>query len=596
MPSSSNAAQENAAQTTGGRRWSTVNLRSLRLGAGLILLSYVITHFGNHALGLISLQAMETVRPLVMGFWRSPIPTVALYGALAVHGVLALWLLYQRQSLRMPLWEFWQYAFGLALPPLLAGHALGFRLGWWFNGTEGSYARTLLSYVVTAPERGVTQSILLTLAWMHGCIGLHYWLRFRPWYPPARTWLLILALLLPVLSIGGIVAGGRELTVQARTPGWLESQRRGANAAVDPEGAPRTQRQSRSGKIVSLVIDGYLFALAGVFAARGIRSLWQRRRAVRITYPEGRTVTAPVGSSILDASRQEGLPHASVCGGRGRCSTCRVLVINGFASLPPASAAEKQVLASVRAAPDVRLACQTRPVADVSVIPLLPASVSADEAFGVDSRQGHEQRVAVLFADLRGFTRMAERKLPYDTVYILNRYFEAVGKAITSAGGTTNQFTGDGVMALFGIKDGPEVGCRQALAAVGLIVQEMARLSSDLAHDLPEPLRVGIGIHVGPAVIGRMGWKETSYLTAVGDTVHVAARLEQATKDYGAELIVSEDVAVCAGADLSAFASHPLSVRNRAASVTIRVIPLIASLSAGAATAATPDATVPAQA
>ena len=245
------------------------------------------------------------------------------------------------------------------------------------------------------------------------------------------------------------------------------------------------------------------------------------------------------------------------------------------------------MLASVRAAPDVRLACQTRPVMAVTVMPLLPPSISADESFGVDARQGHEQRVAVLFADLRGFTRMAEKKLPYDTVFILNRYFEAVGKAITSAGGITNQFTGDGVMALFGIKDGPEVGCRQALAAVRFIVQEVSRLSSDLAHDLPEPLRVGIGIHVGSAVIGRMGWKETSYLTAVGDTVHVAARLEQATKDYGAELVVSEEVALCAGTDLSAFPCHLLEVRNRAAAVSIRVIPRVADLSAvGAATPA----------
>jgi adenylate cyclase len=267
-----------------------------------------------------------------------------------------------------------------------------------------------------------------------------------------------------------------------------------------------------------------------------------------------------------------------------------VLVVNGFETLPPASAAESQVLGSVRAAPDVRLACQTRPTSDVTVMPLLPPSIAASEAYSTDTRQGHEQRVAVLFADLRGFTRMAEKKLPYDTVFILNRYFEAVGKAITSAGGMTNQFTGDGVMALFGIKDGPEIGCRQALAAVRTIVQEVARLSSDLSHDLAEPMRVGIGIHVGPAVIGQMGWKETSYLTAVGDTVHVAARLEQITKEYEAELVVSEEVARCAGSDLSAFPSHQLTVRNRAGAVPIRVIRKVASLSAGAG-AAVPELT-----
>ena len=584
MPPSAPGASKPGSSSSAAGVFSTVQVRRLRLGAGLILLAYLITHFGNHALGLISLQAMETGRGWVMGFWRSPLPGIALYGSLAIHAGLALWLLYQRQSLRMPLWEFWQYAFGLALPPLLAGHTLGQRLSWMFTGNEGSYAGTLLRYVVVAPESGVTQSILLVLAWLHGCIGIHYWLRFRPWYPHAGRWLLVLAVLLPTLSIGGMIAGGRELEVQARTPGWLAS-RRGANVQADEvDDAPLVRRQvrvTRAGRIVAKMVDGYLLALAAVFVARGVRSAWQRRAAMRVSYPGGQTVMVPLGSTILDASRVAGFPHAAVCGGRGRCSTCRVLIVDGFHTLPPAGAAERQVLASVRAAPDVRLACQTRPTTHVTVMPLLPPSIAASEAYSADTRQGHEQRIAVLFADLRGFTRMAEKKLPYDTVFILNRYFEAVGKAITSAGGMTNQFTGDGVMALFGIKDGPEIGCRQALVAVRIIVQEVARLSNDLSHDLAEPLRVGIGIHVGPAVIGRMGWKETSYLTAVGDTVHVAARLEQATKDYEAELVVSEEVARCAGTDLSAFPGHELSVRNRANPVMIRVVQRVASLSVG---------------
>lgn len=553
--------------------FSPLHLRRVRLVAGLILLVYLFTHFGNHALGLISLQTMDAGRHWFMALWRSSIGTGLLYGAITVHAVLALWLLYHRQSLRMPLWEFWQYLFGLALPPLLAGHVIFSRISWWYYDTQGAYASTLLNYTVVNPAAGVRQSVLLVLAWMHGCIGVHYWLRFRPWYRAARIWLMVAALLLPLLSLGGIIAGGRELQVQARTPGWLEAQR-AANV--------RTQagRTAFLGRVSSRFVDLYLGALIAVFVARGIRSAVQRRRAVRVSYPGGRSVMVPVGSTVLDASHQAGFPHASVCGGRGRCSTCRVLVVDGFQTLPPASSAELQVLASVRAAPDVRLACQARPTTDISVMPLLPPSVAAHDAYQLDSRQGHEQRIAVLFADLRGFTRMAEKRLPYDTVFILNRYFEAVGKAITDAGGMPNQFTGDGVMALFGIKEGPEIGCRQALAAVRSIVQEMSRLSSDLANDLVEPLRVGIGVHVGPAVIGEMGWKQTSYLTAVGDTVHVAARLEQATKDYDAELVVSEEVARCAGTDLSAFPAYEVAVRNRGGAVTIRVISKVANLTA----------------
>jgi adenylate cyclase len=306
--------------------------------------------------------------------------------------------------------------------------------------------------------------------------------------------------------------------------------------------------------------------------------LLEWRRSVRITYPTGRVVTAPRGFTILDASRFAGIPHASVCGGRGRCSTCRVRIMDGRHDLPAPSEGERRVLARVSAAPDVRLACQTRPVRDVTVEPLLAPSVTPTEAFATDVRQGREQELAVLFADLRGFTRLAEHKLPYDVVFVLNRYFEAMGTAITRAGGVTNQFTGDGVMALFGIESGPATGSRQALAAARAMVEGVEALSAQLATDLGSPLRIGIGIHTGPAVVGRMGWGESFYLTAVGDTVHVAARLEQATKDYDAQLVVSVDVARHAALDLSRFPAHDLTVRNRAGQIAVRVIDRVAKL------------------
>jgi len=342
--------------------------------------------------------------------------------------------------------------------------------------------------------------------------------------------------------------------------------------------APGSAEAARLLAIRRGFLGTYLIALVGVSVARGVRRLLERRRSIRITYPNGRVAVAPAGFTILDASRLAGIPHASVCGGRGRCSTCRVRIAKGLDALPAPTEVERRVLARVGAAPDVRLACQTRPAHDVVVEPLLAPSVTPADAFGADLRQGREQELAVLFADLRGFTRMAEHKLPYDVVFVLNRYFEAVGTAITRAGGVTNQFTGDGVMALFGIESGPATGSRQALTAARAMVEGVEALSAELAGDLPTPLRIGIGIHTGPAVVGRMGWGESVYLTAVGDTVHVAARLEQATKDYAAELVVSDDVARRAGLDLSRFPGHDLAVRNRAGRIAIRVIDRAANL------------------
>jgi adenylate cyclase len=295
---------------------------------------------------------------------------------------------------------------------------------------------------------------------------------------------------------------------------------------------------------------------------------------VRIEYPGGREALVPAGFTILEASRFAGIPHASVCGGRGRCSTCRVRVIRGEDQLPAASTDELRVLGRVGAPAHVRLACQVRPRRDLAVVPLVPAGAGPAEALPSGHRDGEELTIAVLFADLRGFTRLAERKLPYDVVFILNRYFEAVGGAITDAGGIVNQFTGDGVMALFGVDGGgPAEGSRQAVRAAAAMVARVQELSRALADDLDTALRLGIGIHTGPTVVGQMGYASTTYLTAVGDTVHVAARLEALTKEYACEMVLSEEVAVQAGLDVSDHARHELTVRNREAPLAIFVAP-----------------------
>ena len=551
---------------------ATAIVRQLRLVSGLVLLAYLTTHFANHALGLISLDRMEDGREWFLWLWRNRVGTAALYVALVIHALLAFWALYRRRHLRMPPWEAAQLVLGLAIPPLLVSHIVGTRLAHTMFDVTDSYTRTVLSLWVLDPWGGARQALVLLIAWTHGCIGIHFWLRLRPWYRPAALTLYSVALLLPALALLGFANAGREAAVLAQTAGFTDSVI-----------ATSAEQRAILGRLATRLRWGYLIALAAVLVARQARLRLLRGAQVRISYPSGRTVSAPAGLTVLEASRLGGIPHASVCGGRGRCSTCRVRVEGGIEALPAARPEEQRVLERVGAPPGVRLACQVRPVRDVAVAPLLPATAGpAQAAPRGDGRGGREQEIAVLFADLRGFTGMAERKLPYDVVFVLNRYCDVIGAAISGAGGVPNQFSGDGVMALFGVDHGPEDGCRRALAAARAMVAGIATLNAELAVELPTPLKIGIGIHTGPAIVGRMGYGESAQLTAIGDTVNVAARLEQLTKDYQCALVMSEDVGTRAGIDVSALPRHELTVRNRAAVLAVRTVDDVTTLAPAA--------------
>ncbi|HYD05222.1 MAG TPA: adenylate/guanylate cyclase domain-containing protein, partial [Reyranella sp.] len=296
---------------------------------------------------------------------------------------------------------------------------------------------------------------------------------------------------------------------------------------------------------------------------------------VHLAYSDRRKVDLPAGLSVLEMSRIAGVPHASVCGGRGRCSTCRVRIGGADrAKLPPPSPEEQKVLARVGAPDNVRLACQLRPPPGrYRITPLLPAGSGPVEAYRRQPQaHGGERYVAILFADIRGFTSISEGRLPYDVVFLLNRYFRATGQAVQAAGGRLDKFIGDGVMAIFGLDREPEVACREALDAARRMALALDDLNEALSGDLDQPLRIGIGLHAGPAIVGEMGYDRVASLTAIGDTVNTASRLESLTKEFKVELVVSQELLDRAGIELSAAPSHEVDIRGRQGKLAVRAV------------------------
>jgi adenylate cyclase len=285
---------------------------------------------------------------------------------------------------------------------------------------------------------------------------------------------------------------------------------------------------------------------------------------VEINYVGGPTVRAPIGMTLLEISRECKIPHASVCGGRARCSTCRVRIEQGIERLLPPSATEAITLAAIEAPKNVRLACQLRPSTPVTVARLLrPATTGPNAVDSLESQsEGSERIMTVLFLDMRSFTRLTENKLPYDIVFILNEFFATTAQAIRLNGGWVDKFLGDGLLAVFGQRVGPELGCRQALRAARGIDLAIDHLNAKLEPELGEPVQIGIGIHAGPLVVGRIGHGESIDMTVIGRTVNAASRLEAMTKKHGCQIVMSRDVARYAGWDPPADAGGPITVRG----------------------------------
>ena len=585
--------------------------RQARLISGLIIFAFVLTHLLNHALGLVSLDIMEQVQGWRLDVTRSLPGTVLLYGAFCVHILLALYKTAMRQSLRLPSWELIQLLLGLAIPLLLIPHLGDTRVSNLLIDFDDRYRDTIPGYW---PRHPFLPLALVALAWSHGCIGLHFWLRFRRWYSRGFLIWFALAVAIPVLACAGFVTAGKaisaekalrkakarraaiELPIDRIQPSVIRLASfvplsSAVGTAIDQrhDYLPVANKSPNKKRWTYGQIEQRADQLRWVFLAIALLalgmplygSLWRRRGPrVEVNYPENRRVSTPQGPTLLEISRSNRIPHTSICGGRGRCSTCRVQLGRTSDPQPVPNSIEASLLARIHAPEEVRLACQLRPQGRIDVTPLVPAG-RRSRATGFDSDSlGVEREIVVLFADLRGFTSLSEHRLPYDTVFLLNEYFTRQEAVIRQHGGRVDKYMGDGIMALFGAQTGdaarlesPDIrvdqACRQALSCLGDMLAALDELNRDDRIALDQPLRIAIGLHVGQAVLGAIGAGSARQMTAIGDVVNAAARLESLAKELDVPMVASAAVLRHAGHDIDRFAVRTVEIRGKQQSLDV---------------------------
>ncbi len=526
--------------------WTT----RLRIASGLVLFFYALTHFMNVGVGLLYPGLMDSIQDWKQVVTRSVLGSAVIYGAFLVHMITAVSKLATRGTIRMPLWEATQNVLGVLIPFLLVAHLVHTRSAHEFYDVNDEFGYIIL--LIYDTWDGWLQSLLLLVVWIHGCIGLHFWLRSQLWWRKAEPYLVAAAVMVPATALAAFVSEGRRMATL-----FEDSDTR--DTLIEQYNFPAFETFGELIQVteqIRLVLTGLL--LFGLIAY-GVRYLRQRSRSVRISYVNGPDVSAPKGLTLLEMSRLKGIPHASLCGGRGRCTTCRVIIQSGAESLPEPSTAEAAALEDVKADPGTRLACQIRPTEPLNVFRVFMPD--ARGKLRSQSNEGEERELAILFLDMRGFTARTTGQLPYDVVFLLNRFFDAIVPAINAAGGAVDKYMGDGLLAVFETPDTPS-SAKAALQAVEGISRALHRFNETLKNEGQPPVAIGIGAHLGNVVLGEIGAAGEAPRTLIGDTVNTASRLEGVTKEHKVQAFISLPLLEAAQAKTVEDALLPLNLRG----------------------------------
>jgi len=249
--------------------------------------------------------------------------------------------------------------------------------------------------------------------------------------------------------------------------------------------------------------------------------------------------------TILQSSLRAGIKHTHVCGGHARCSTCRIHVLGGLENCQTKNEAEQSMQAMLDLPDNVRLACQTTVQGHISirrlVIDDLDTRIIRNQLSSQnENSMGHEKDIAVVFVDLENYTPFAESLPAYDVVHILNRYYLTMNQIITEHHGVISDVAGDGMLVLFGVCKKQKESVLDAVNAVKAIHAALKDFNQHLRKMYQRSFSIRAGIHYGPAIVGQFNTGAMHKIAAIGDTVNLASRIEQANKQFGSRLLLSE--------------------------------------------------------
>ena len=260
--------------------------------------------------------------------------------------------------------------------------------------------------------------------------------------------------------------------------------------------------------------------------------------------PDDKLIKVDMNETLLTASLRNNVPHLSACGGVGKCSTCRVEIIDGLDNCSKRSLLEEKLAEKLKFPDQIRLACQTKISGNISYRRLLLDKRDLNHNSQVTHKKlesvGTIRNLSIMFCDIKGFTPFSESLSAYDVIFILNRYFSIMREVIIKNGGEINNYIGDAILAIFGLNETRQQTLRATNAALEMI-HRMDEFKKYLIKAYGSDFDIRVGIHYGEVIVGSVGYGEDKKLTVIGDAVNIASRIESINKDAGTRLLVSDD-------------------------------------------------------